>query len=96
MQEQHRHLLAVGVSAKARGRGHGQDLIAAGMYRAAADGVPVHLETTNPNNLSFYERLGFDTTAVIDLPGGGPRRWLMRQVSQPISSPARGRRSRST
>ena len=96
VQEQHWHLLAVGVSAKARGRGHGQDLIAAGMYRAAADGVPVHLETTNPNNLSFYERLGFDTTAVIDLPGGGPRRWLMRQVPQPISSPARGRRSRST
>ena len=96
VQEQHGHLLAVGVSAKARGRGHGQDLIAAGMYRAAADGVPVHLETTNPNNLSFYERLGFDTTAVIDLPGGGPRRWLMRQVPQSISSPARGRRSRDT
>ncbi|WP_328661393.1 GNAT family N-acetyltransferase [Nocardia salmonicida] len=96
VQEQHWHLLALGVSAKARGRGHGQDLVAAGMYRAAADGVPVHLETTNPNNLSFYERLGFDTTAVIDLPGGGPCRWLMRQVPQPISSPVRGRRSRST
>ncbi|MFD4356674.1 GNAT family N-acetyltransferase [Nocardia sp. NPDC058518] len=96
VQEQHWHLMAVGVSAAARGRGHGRDLIAAGMYRAAADGVPVHLETTNPNNVSFYERLGFDTTAVIDLPGGGPRRWLMRQVPQSIPDHARSRRSRDT
>ncbi|MFD3746290.1 GNAT family N-acetyltransferase [Nocardia sp. NPDC058633] len=92
VQEQHWHLLAVGVRAAARGRGYGRDLIAAGMYRAAADGVPVHLETTNPDNLSFYQRLGFDTTAVIDLPGGGPRRWLMRQVPQPISNHPRSRR----
>ncbi|MGW5922432.1 GNAT family N-acetyltransferase [Nocardia fluminea] len=96
VQEQHWHLLAVGVSAAARGRGHGRDLIAAGMYRAAADGVPVHLETTNPGNLSFYERLGFDTTAVLDLPDGGPRRWLMRQVPQPILNPGRDRRPRNT
>ncbi|MFD3705326.1 GNAT family N-acetyltransferase [Nocardia sp. NPDC058658] len=96
VQEQHWHLLAVGVAATARGRGHGRDLIAAGMYRAAADGVPVHLETTNPSNLAFYERLGFDTTAVIDLPGGGPRRWLMRQVPQPISDQFRSRRPRNT
>ncbi|MGF0319335.1 GNAT family N-acetyltransferase [Nocardia fluminea] len=96
VQEQHWHLLAVGVSAAARGCGHGRDLIAAGMYRAAADGVPVHLETTNPANLSFYERLGFETTAVLDLPGGGPRRWLMRQVPQPIPNPGRDRRPRNT
>ncbi|MGY0498125.1 GNAT family N-acetyltransferase [Nocardia sp. FBN12] len=96
VQEQHWHLLAVGVAAAARGRGHGRDLVAAGMYRAAADGVPVHLETTNPSNLSFYERLGFETTGVIDLPGGGPRRWLMRQVPQPIPNHPRGRRPRDT
>jgi ribosomal protein S18 acetylase RimI-like enzyme len=96
VQEQHWHLLAVGVSAAARGHGHGRDLIAAGMYRAGADGVPVHLETTNPHNLSFYERLGFETTAVLDLPGGGSRRWLMRQVPHTIPNPARGRRPRDT
>ncbi len=96
VQEPHWHLLAVGVAAAARGRGHGRDLIAAGMYRAAADGVPVHLETTNPGNLAYYERLGFETTAAIDLPGGGPRRWLMRQVPQPIPNHVSRRRSRNT
>lgn len=96
VQEPHWHLLAVGVAEAARGRGHGRDLVAAGMYRAAADGVPVHLETTNPSNLSFYERLGFETTGVIDLPGGGPRRWLLRQVPQPVPNHVRSRRSRDT
>lgn len=96
VQEQHWHLMAVGVAAAARGRGHGRELIAAGMYRAAADRIPVHLETTNPSNLSFYERLGFETTAVIDLPAGGPRSWLMRQVAQPVSNHVSGRRARDT
>lgn len=96
VQEPHWHLLAVGVTATARGRGHGRDLVSAGMYRAAADGVPVHVETTNPSNLSFYERLGFETTGVLDLPGGGPRRWLLRQMPQPAPNHVRSRRSRDT
>lgn len=34
------------------------------------DHSPAYLESTNPRNVSLYERHGFAVTGSIDLPGG--------------------------
>lgn len=40
--------------------------------------MPAHLETSNGDNVPFYERFGFEVVAVRDAPEAGPRTWLMR------------------
>ncbi len=48
-----------------------------GVRRAAADGLPAYLETTNPRNVAMYERSGWTRageTAVGDL-----RIWVLRR-----------------
>ena len=55
----HWYLSAVGTIGPARGTGAGRALVAVGIDRAAAAGLPVHLESTNPANAGYYERLGF-------------------------------------
>jgi hypothetical protein len=48
-----------------------------GMAAADAEGVGVHLETTNPENLAFYGSLGFEVSHEIRLEPGGPELWAM-------------------
>jgi ribosomal protein S18 acetylase RimI-like enzyme len=62
----HWYLSAVGTVGAARGMGAGRALVAAGIDRAAAAGLPVHLESTNPANASDYERLGFASVGRVD------------------------------
>ena len=77
----HEHLLlaSVGVARHQQGRGLGPAALAPGLSRADRHGLPVHLETSAQRNVRFYQRLGFTVTAVVDLPGGGPRTWLMHR-----------------
>ncbi len=77
---EHLLLASVGVSRHQQGRGLGAAALAPGLARADADGLPVHLETSSQRNLRFYQRLGFTVTDVVDLPGGGPRTWLMHRM----------------
>jgi GNAT superfamily N-acetyltransferase len=77
--EEHLLLAALGVVPEQQGRGLGAMLLAAGLQRAERHGLPVHLETSAPRNVRFYRRFGFAEAAVLDLPGGGPRTWLMRR-----------------
>jgi ribosomal protein S18 acetylase RimI-like enzyme len=62
----HWYLSAVGTVGAARGTGAGRALVAAGIDRAAAAGLPVHLESTNPANAGYYERLGFASVGRVD------------------------------
>lgn len=57
------------------GRRLGRTVMAAGLARAAEDGLTSVLETTNPDNLELYRRSGWDIldTAVVD----GLRVWVM-------------------
>ena len=43
-----------------------------------ADGAPAYLESTNPRNVSLYERHGFVATGSIELPGGPPLTAMLR------------------
>jgi GNAT superfamily N-acetyltransferase len=42
------------------GRRLGRSVMAAGLERAAADGLPAYLETSNPRNVDVYRSAGFD------------------------------------
>jgi ribosomal protein S18 acetylase RimI-like enzyme len=80
-----------GVRPDRQGRGLGRAVLEPGLRAAEAEGVECFLETSLPANLDFYRRLGFEVTAAVDLPGGGPRTWAMRRVvrGDPDGPPAR-------
>ncbi|GGV02399.1 GNAT family N-acetyltransferase [Streptomyces spectabilis] len=67
----------VGVDPDRQGAGLGRAVLRPGIEAAERDGVPAFLETSAETNLRFYERLGFEVTADLTLPGGGPRTWCM-------------------
>lgn len=66
----------VGVRPAAQGRGLGRAVLAPGLQAAAAEGVVAYLETSLPDNVRFYARLGFEVTAQVPLPAG-PTTWAM-------------------
>jgi GNAT superfamily N-acetyltransferase len=64
----HFYLQVIGV--EKRGLGHGRALIEPVLRRCDDLLLPAYLETGNPSNLGFYERLGFRMAGTYALPGG--------------------------
>ena len=52
------YLQFLAVHPSAQGQGLGRVLLGHGLARAAAAGLPVYLESTNPRNLAFYHSMG--------------------------------------
>ncbi|MER8231290.1 GNAT family N-acetyltransferase [Streptomyces sp. NPDC094049] len=77
--EPHWYLAVVGADPGARGQGHGSALLRSGLAKADAAGLPVHLESSKPENLPVYEHFGFVVLGEASLPGGGPALWAMRR-----------------
>ncbi|MFI2612780.1 GNAT family N-acetyltransferase [Kitasatospora sp. NPDC018619] len=82
-------LNTVAVAPEAQGRGLGSRVLASGIEAAAREGYPAFLETSTERNVAFYERLGFEVTAEVPLPEGGPRIWCLRR--NPGQGPTRTR-----
>ncbi|NIR36315.1 MAG: GNAT family N-acetyltransferase [Actinobacteria bacterium] len=61
----HFYLAVIGASDAARGRGHGSRLLQRVLDVCDAEGLPAALESTNPRNVSLYERHGFEVTAEV-------------------------------
>ncbi|GAA2716285.1 MULTISPECIES: GNAT family N-acetyltransferase [Streptomyces] len=78
-QEPHWYLAVIGADPDARGQGHGSALLRSGLAKADAAGMPVHLESSKPDNLPVYEHFGFVVREEVQLPGGGPVLWAMRR-----------------
>jgi GNAT superfamily N-acetyltransferase len=70
-EEKHWYLPLVGVEPNAQGRGLGGALMRHATARADADGVLAYLESSNPRNISLYERHGFEVMGRIQI-GAGP------------------------
>lgn len=70
-------LATVGVRPGQQGRGLGAAVIRPGLAEADRAGHRAYLETSLPDNVRLYERLGFRVDAALDLPHGGPRTWAM-------------------
>jgi GNAT superfamily N-acetyltransferase len=65
------YLPMVGVEPNAQGRGFGGALMSHALARSDKDGLPAYLESSNPRNISLYERHGFEVMGKIQV-GAGP------------------------
>lgn len=79
MPEPHWYVMVVGVAPAFQGQGLGRALLQANLDRAAADGVPCYLETTQPKNVTFYQRLGFRVLGEVVEPDSGLTIWTFRR-----------------
>jgi ribosomal protein S18 acetylase RimI-like enzyme len=68
------HMVATDPAVQRQGRGSA--MVRQGIERAKAEGAPVYLETARPENVRFYQGLGFEITGEWNIPHG-PRMWSM-------------------
>ena len=78
--EPHWYLVVLGVHPDAQGRGLGTAVMEPSLARADEQGLPCHLETSDPANAAFYERFGFEVVdPALALVPGGPTHIAMRR-----------------
>jgi ribosomal protein S18 acetylase RimI-like enzyme len=70
------YLGVLGTHPDSTGRGWGHAVMNAGLRRAAADGLPAVLETSNPANVEVYRRAGWEVVGVAAQP---LTIWVMQQ-----------------
>jgi GNAT superfamily N-acetyltransferase len=63
--EPHWYLPMIGVDPGKQNRGTGSALMAYSLLQCDADGLPAYLESSNPRNISLYERFGFEQIGTI-------------------------------
>lgn len=76
-EEPHWYLAVVGSAPQVRGGGFGNALLRSRLDRCDAEHAPAYLESSNPDNIPYYNRFGFEVTGEIPMPGGGPPLWPM-------------------
>lgn len=75
--EPHLYVLAVGVDPGRKGQGLGRQLMQHAVAEAERAAVPAYLETTNPVNLGFYARFGFEVCKELTARDGAPPVWTL-------------------
>jgi GNAT superfamily N-acetyltransferase len=68
-------------------KGLGSQLLDYGLAICDRDGSPVYLESSNPANLTFYCRHGFELLAEVELPGT-PKRFPMIRLARQVAPKA--------
>ncbi len=76
-EEPHWYLAVLGSDPTVRGTGFGRALMQSRLQRCDAEFAPAYLESSNPDNVPYYERFGFEVTGEIVVPDGGPTLWPM-------------------
>ncbi|AIY47366.1 GNAT family N-acetyltransferase [Mycolicibacterium fortuitum] len=71
-EEPHWYLAVIGSDPTVRGGGFGHALMQSRLERVDAEHAPAYLESSNPHNVPYYMRFGFEVTGEIVLPDGGP------------------------
>ena len=77
--EPHWYLNVIGVDPTQQRTGAGTALLRRMLPRIDGDGLAAFLDTSEPNNLGYYERFGFQVTVELKLPNGIPLWGLTRQ-----------------
>ena len=70
--EPHYYLEMIATRQGVQSQGIGSALIAAMLERCDREGVPAYLESSNPENIPFYARHGFEPRGEIDYGKGAP------------------------
>ena len=81
-EEPHWYLSELGVRPGSQGRGIGSQLMFDVLGRCDRERAPAYLESSTERSKALYERHGFRTCAVINMPRGGPPLWLMWRDSR--------------
>ncbi|MCX2929109.1 GNAT family N-acetyltransferase [Mycobacterium sp. CVI_P3] len=76
-EEPHWYLAVIGSDPTVRGAGFGRALMQSRLQRCDAEHAPAYLESSNPDNIGYYQRFGFEISGEIALPEGGPSLWPM-------------------
>lgn len=76
-EEPHWYLAVIGSDPTFRGGGFAHALMRSRLDRCDAEHAPAYLESSNPDNVPYYERFGFEVTGEIVIPDGGPTLWPM-------------------
>ena len=71
-EEPHWYLAIIGSYPTLRGKGFGNALMRSRLDRCDAEHAPAYLESSNPDNVPYYQRFGFEVTGEITLPDNGP------------------------
>ena len=70
--EPHYFLEVLGTRQNQQSKGIGSSVINLGLDRCDEEGVPAYLESSNPQNIPFYARHGFEVRGEIDCGKGAP------------------------
>ena len=74
----HWYLAWLGVDAVRQGMGHGSELLRGRLEVVDRDHLPAYLDNTNPRNIPFYERHGFEVTGVSQAGASPPLASMLR------------------
>lgn len=78
-KDPHWYLATLGTEPARQGHGVGGALLAPVLERCDREGLPAQLESSNPRNVPFYYRQGFETIEELHLAKGGPLITVMRR-----------------
>jgi ribosomal protein S18 acetylase RimI-like enzyme len=78
-QEPHWYLPLIGVDPARQGQGLGSTLMHHALQRCDADKVPAYLESSNPRNISLYQRHGFEIPGTIQVGSSPPLVPMLRR-----------------
>jgi ribosomal protein S18 acetylase RimI-like enzyme len=80
--DEHWYLSLLCVDPAEQSHGYGAALVTRGLARADADALPAYLETSNPRNLAWYGRFGFEVERELHPWRTGPPLWTMRRPAK--------------
>lgn len=70
--EPHWYLPLIAVDPARQGQGHGSALLREGLERCDRDGLLAYLESSNPRNITLYQRHGFEVMGTIQVGSSPP------------------------
>jgi len=76
-KEPYYYLALLGTEPARQGHGIGSAILSSQLERCDASGIPACLASSNPRNIAFYARHGFEVTKELALAPSGPSMWLM-------------------
>jgi GNAT superfamily N-acetyltransferase len=78
--EPHWYLPMIGVDPAHQGKGHGSALLTHALKECDRIHAPAYLESTNPRNVSLYQRHGFEALGTIQIGASPPLTPMLRRA----------------